>query len=814
MRPLRLVLDGFGSYRRAADIDFCGVGFFALTGPTGSGKSTVIDGLCFALYGTVPRWGKENVIAHALAPAANSCRVCLVFEAAGARYAAVRALTRDKKGQVHTKEARLERLDPSVPASAPMEKILEALVEPIAEGPDGVTAGVCELLGLGYEHFTQSVLLPQGRFAEFLQAKPRQRQDLLVQLLALGVYEQVGQRARERAQRAAASMQLARRARDDLAGATAEAEEAATDRVAALARLACAVDHRLAELAIAQERARHAAERAEAGMVESARLAAVRVPAGVRDLAERIGVAQSAIEETRKRRHDAELREAEATRVRAGLPDRAQLERLRDAYGQQRTLAALLDSLEAALAACLAQEDELASQFAAADRELEEATHALAAANKAHAAAAIAETLRTGEACPVCLQPVTALPRHAAPPGLVDAKARADDAAKRGKRAQAAYTAAGKDTAAARTRADGTRQRLADTAAGLARAMAEADVGASLEAIAAADDSLDQARRQAQAARTAADAAERARAGLADHERKARAALRESRDRLVDLGAPPVDDQRDLAAAWATLTGWAAAQRGERAARQPELDAAADALQREVAEHVTGLGAVLAEHGLAAVSDPAQSAVRVAAQRAQAEEQLAALRRARKQAAKLDKQIAGFREQEQVAGMLGNLLRANAFERWLCSEALDSLVTEASATLMELSGGQYQLSRDDRNNLFVIDYNDAAAQRPVHTLSGGETFQASLALALALSHQVIALSAGMRDLNSMFLDEGFGTLDEDTLDTVATTLERLAADSDRMVGIVTHVAALAERVPVRFVVSREGGTSALRREHP
>ena len=155
--------------------------------------------------------------------------------------------------------------------------------------------------------------------------------------------------------------------------------------------------------------------------------------------------------------------------------------------------------------------------------------------------------------------------------------------------------------------------------------------------------------------------------------------------------------------------------------------------------------------------------------------------------------------------MLGSLLRANTFERWLCSEALDSLVLEASATLMELSGDQYQLDRDDRNDLVVIDYNDAGTRRPVHTLSGGETFQASLALALALSHQVIALSAGMRDLNSMFLDEGFGTLDEDTLDTVATTLERLAADSGRMVGIVTHVAALADRVPVRFVVSRDGG---------
>jgi exonuclease SbcC len=148
----------------------------------------------------------------------------------------------------------------------------------------------------------------------------------------------------------------------------------------------------------------------------------------------------------------------------------------------------------------------------------------------------------------------------------------------------------------------------------------------------------------------------------------------------------------------------------------------------------------------------------------------------------------------------------------LCSEALDSLVAEASATLMELSGDQYQLDRNDRNDLVVIDYEDAGAQRPVHTLSGGETFQASLALALALSRQVVGLSAGMRNLQSMFLDEGFGTLDEETLDTVASTLERLALDKDRMVGLITHVPALAERVPVRFVVSRDGSGSSLVKE--
>src|SRR5579871_610342 len=149
MRPVRLLLDGFGSYRHPAEADFTGVDFFALVGPTGAGKSTVIDGLCFALYGTVPRWGKENVISQALAPAANACRVALVFEAAGRRYAAVRALTRDKRG-VHTKEARLELLDPAVQADAPLADLLAASTEQLADGPDQVKAAVQDILGLTY----------------------------------------------------------------------------------------------------------------------------------------------------------------------------------------------------------------------------------------------------------------------------------------------------------------------------------------------------------------------------------------------------------------------------------------------------------------------------------------------------------------------------------------------------------------------------------------------------------------------------------------------------------------------------------------
>src|SRR5215475_7271260 len=219
MRPLRLLLDGFGCYRQPTEADFSDVDFFALVGPTGAGKSTVIDGLCFALYGTVPRWGKENAIAQALAPAANACRVCLVFEAGGNRYGAVRALTRDNKGRVHTKEARLELLDPQIPPDAPIADILAASVNQLAEGPDLVKAKVQGILGLTYEHFTQSVLLPQGRFSEFLQAKPADRQDLLVELLAFGVYATIGQQARGRARTAADRMQYTESLRRDLADA-------------------------------------------------------------------------------------------------------------------------------------------------------------------------------------------------------------------------------------------------------------------------------------------------------------------------------------------------------------------------------------------------------------------------------------------------------------------------------------------------------------------------------------------------------------------------------------------------------------------
>jgi exonuclease SbcC len=811
MRPVRLLLDGFGCYRHPTEADFSDVEFFALVGPTGAGKSTLIDGLCFALYGTVPRWGKENAIAQALAPAANACRVCLVFEAGGQRYGAVRALTRDKKGLVHTKEARLELLDPQVPPDAPIADILAASVNQLAEGPDQVKAQVQHILGLTYEHFTQSVLLPQGRFSEFLQTKAADRQDLLVELLAFGVYNTVGQRARERAKLAAERMHNADTMRRELADATEEAETSAAARVKSLSDLTGTVEDKQRSLSQLNEQAERAVQEALETRAQADLLAAVQMPTEVPGLARRIAEADQLLAERKQQRDTAEETEATAQQARDELPDKTRTEILRKAYADQRELDELLGRQEHELAARLADRDKQAEALQAAERDLRQARDDRAHAERSHAAIALAQDLHVGENCPVCLQRVTALPHHAAPAGLTETQEALDSAEKRLHREQEAHGTAATAAAAAGSTVNGTRGQLEKLSATLTEAPGEAEVLASLEEISHADATLSQAQQEARARRAAVTEAEKIRSALTDEEKRARAKLTGTRDSVVQLRAPAAEDT-DLATAWATLTSWALAQHTERSGRQPDLDTAAAALQQQAASEERALTGLLADHGITDATEPAQAAAAVATHRERAANHLAAVRKSRKKAAEFDEQIRACHEEQQVAAMLGNLLKATSFERWLCGEALDSLMVEASETLMELSGGQYQLDRDSRNDLIVIDYQDAAARRPVHTLSGGETFQASLALALALSRQVIGLSAGMRDLNSMFLDEGFGTLDEDTLETVATTLERLATDSDRMVGVITHVPALAERVPVRFVVSHTGGTSTLRKE--
>jgi DNA repair protein SbcC/Rad50 len=188
-----------------------------------------------------------------------------------------------------------------------------------------------------------------------------------------------------------------------------------------------------------------------------------------------------------------------------------------------------------------------------------------------------------------------------------------------------------------------------------------------------------------------------------------------------------------------------------------------------------------------------------------AREEVARISKGLEDAEDLRARIRQLLRHQEVAHQLALHLSAapGRFENWIVNEALHRLVAGATRIMRELSDDQYALTIDGSGNFLVTDRHNADEARSARTLSGGETFLASLSLALSLADELRDLSAaGAAKLDAIFLDEGFGTLDSGTLDTVAATVENLAAGG-RMVGIVTHVRELAERIPLQFRVRKE-----------
>ena len=154
-------------------------------------------------------------------------------------------------------------------------------------------------------------------------------------------------------------------------------------------------------------------------------------------------------------------------------------------------------------------------------------------------------------------------------------------------------------------------------------------------------------------------------------------------------------------------------------------------------------------------------------------------------------------------------------ETYIQTTYFDRIVARANVRLMKMTGGQYDLKRrktaenmrsQSGLELDVIDHYNGT-ERSVKTLSGGESFQASLALALGLSDEV-QMSTGIQ-LDTLFVDEGFGSLDPESLNQAYHTLAGLT-EGNRLVGIISHVAELKERIDKQIVVTKEkcGGSNA------
>jgi exonuclease SbcC len=286
--------------------------------------------------------------------------------------------------------------------------------------------------------------------------------------------------------------------------------------------------------------------------------------------------------------------------------------------------------------------------------------------------------------------------------------------------------------------------------------------------------------------------------------------------------------QRRAEAGFATDAAFAAARREPRA--QAELDARITRHREALAAARTTLAnAEAAAQGLTAPDLPALTAAadQTTAAREQAEiargAATAEAERLCKLAASLaeiGKALEAQRSRYEIAGRLAEVASGDnpyrlSFQRFVLGALLDDVLRAASERFLAMSRGRYRLLRSteagDLRSLggldLIVEDGYTGKTRPVATLSGGEGFQAALSLALGLAETVQAYAGGLH-LDAIFIDEGFGSLDPEALELAVDTLIDLQK-TGRLVGVISHVPELKERIDVRLeVTAARGGSTA------
>lgn len=783
MRPLRVEVEGFSVYRESVTVDFGGVDFFSLTGPTGSGKSSLVDAMVFALFGRVPRLG-GNAVAPAITAGADRARVRLDFEVGDTSYTAVRLAARTSTGGATVKEARLQRGD-----------------EVLADGADHVTTAVEDLLKLRFDDFTRTVVLPQGDFARFLTATKAERQGLLRNLLGMDVYTRVRELAKVREAIATERADGATRALESLDLAGEEELDVAKQRQRRLSALAESMpkwEKKLTGLAAEVENADKLARDLDDAIE---RLESIAVPERLTELDELIAEARTSLANAEEARVAASEKLHAAEVMAGSLPTNEQMASWRRRREKLAEIEERLAEAEVEQASALAEQAREALDSGLV--RLEDVHNRLEEARSRHAALLLTARLTIGEPCPVCDREVTEVPARRAPSDL-------DVLVEEEAKTVSVIEALRRDADEARselTRIEVGRSGWEEQRMELVVELdgsPDEDHWDGVEAeVTHLHREIERARHELAVREGEQKKAEASLESLADDSRRVAKLLRAAERTVADLN-PPLSESDDVVVQWKELIAW----RDETTDQlREDLIAAGEsaAAAKKLADHSRSeLIETLRAHD---VADREPYAVQVATELQTVGAFVEAQVKAAKDAAELKELAQSASTAAAVAAALANHLRANGFEQWLMSGALNDLVSGANELLGQLSGDGYSLHSDESGNFSIVDHRNADEMRSVSTLSGGETFLVSLALALSLAETLAA--KGGSGLDAIILDEGFGTLDDESLDTVASVLEELTGRG-LMVGIITHVKELAARAPVRYEVRRDTGGARVR----
>ena len=937
MRPISLQVEGLTSFRQKVAIDFSGFSLFAITGPTGAGKTSIIDAIIYALYGRTPRLGSRS-IRELISQGANRLTVMLEFSCGTTRYRIARELQRKPRRA----EVRLE----------------------VAEGDRWVSLGdkagdaeqfIEQTIGLDYKGFTKAVVLPQGEFDAFLKGETDDRRKILSKLLELDVYGRMMTRANEIARDHKTESEVReRQLTRDFAEATPETlarleaelkqlRETLDPLDLHLKRIRDAIPQALqlrqcraeaegagAELQRVQPQIKKAEEsllgiettitRAQAELSEiDARIlsnaynAALHVElAATLQRAQRLAEQQREVEQrtsavgTREKER-ADLAEAlkKAERLFVGAKSsretaQTEADSLREAldaalrnHGSPDALRELINintrrivdelkrskleqSREELLGRTRAREEELKGideELSSAENDLIKAKSELEALQHQHSAEDLKRTLEKGRPCPVCEQPVTRVPRARKHASIDAAKVSIRQHEKRVSELVKNKSMIEGELTQLTPQIDDRRQQIGDLDSSIRDACSrlskvidkapgpetEGDLVRLRNNVQQLQDELEKRNQRleslrqeearssnsaqehqqgverlivevtglsAEIARLKAEM-ERLRTELGEHAdasgvqrkldeqeraRNEREVLLRSREAAAASISRSKDEQTAAFGKLAQLRGQASA-----------LDKTRDEALQKTGQLESSLSSDFTELNITASAAAADAAAqlemratelqtertRVTRDIARYEHQIEDLNSKIRRAKEVREEMDKHRQEGDVASTLARSLQSNQFIAFVQQEAFHRLAADGTRHLNTLSSERFAFASEG-DDFVIVDHWNADEPRPVTTLSGGETFLASVALALALAEGLAGLSQGHARfaLESLFLDEGFGTLDSETLDVVLQGVETLSM-GDRLVGIVSHIPELAERMPSRIHVRKSVGGSTI-----
>jgi len=939
MRPISLEMEGFTSFRQRVTIDFTKFDLFAITGPTGAGKTSIIDAMIYALYGCTPRIGNKS-IKDLISQGGDRLKVMLEFSSGQDQY----RIARETKwsGKSSKTDARLDQKN---------GEEWESLADRVGEAEKIVE----EIIGLDFNSFTKSVVLPQGQFDEFLKGKVDDRRKILSELLQLDIYGRMMQRANEIAKdhknthdtlaqvlgrdyanatrenltalrktlkelkpqvkpletqinsiRRLIPIAVQRRQnRDDLTKNEAALKKLVPERSSAEKRLA------LAKQAITASKQKIEAldlkikvttynsnlrDDLLAKLHKSERLNGV--DATIRDLEGAYNQKSPRLIELRSLNKTAEATCEAATKERGSVEKEVvaaknSLKSDLKKYGSVDAIGNMIEinrhritdeqrkaKLEKDLNRLVRDQQlrgeklsQLKDDLVGAETALERASTDLELLVQQHAVAELQGTLKEGKPCPVCEQQVRRLPQTKRHRSMEQAKKSVKAYEKQvkdflratssleGELRQTAPLLSGKKQEITETesRIDEAAQQVRALLGKPASPESEAQLEMLREHVSSVQEKLDESVDRLDECReneaTAKDEAAQVKRELSVLESELSAARqhlsklkneattlqkelgkysdlsvvkaelkaqneakeqfeenRRRREGESDALSKAKDELADCSKLWEALTS-----------KENSLKETCDKLTRGVDQARAALVSDFPDlkiDALGAGRDPAtqleQRAQELDSRRhstqtelLRLEEQIKTLEGQIERATEMRSQMELHKSQAAVARDLALALRGDQFIAFIQAEAYHRLAQDGSVHLDSLSSGRYSFDFD-KDEFVVVDHWNADEPRPVATLSGGESFLASLALALALAEGLSGLSHGRSRfaLESLFLDEGFGSLDPETLDVAIQGIETLGS-SDRLVGIVSHIPELAERMPGRISVRKAVGGSSI-----